>query len=378
MIRQLAYAQPAGNSDRHACREGGRDAAVPEKRAILITYPQPSQDTCGLFMPFDESLNGLRNAITTAASRVGFATTVRADDSWSDPQWINRITTLLLTSKVIVCVFPNLPGKRFPNPNVMFEAGFARALGKAVLVMSDNAEALPSNLTPYDYFSYNSSETDSQSFRARLENRFYDLRDNTTKWNSSASECRVLQGAHVAFAECEFLDSFGNILDFSILVRDYMQHVYAYSLRPMVEAAKAPDQPADKQQEQASADNFRQHWYRYIEHFRLMCDPAIFSKLRTLKNVNDNYISILCSRTQTIGPLRDVESGKRLGEGYSQLVQGLEQFLAVHNELQAVSETVGLSRHQLVDRIDRLDQIAQLLLTRSSALTKVLTGIIHS
>lgn len=365
-------------------QKGGRDAAVSdspekpvEKRAILITYPEPSRDICGLFMPFDEALNGLQNAIRTAAERVGFRT-LRADDSWSDPLWINRITELLLTSKVIVCVFPDLPGKRFPNPNVMFEAGFARALGTAVLVMSDNVEALPSNLAPYDYFSYQSSETDSQSFRERLENRFYDLRDNAAKRNSSVGECRALRGVNVAFAESEFLDSFGNILDFSISVRDHIQHIYAYSLRPMLEAAKAPDQSTDKQQEQASADNFRQHWYRYIEQFRLMCDPPIFSKLRTLKNVNQDHISILSHRTQIIGPLRQLESGQRLGEGYSQLVQGLERFLAVHNELQAASEAIGLSRHQLVERIDRLDQIAQLLLARSSALTKVLTGIIHS
>ena len=95
-------------------------------------------------MPFAEGFDGLWRAIRSACAACRIAAT-RADQSHAhDNIWDEVCAAITSTDFTIAVATPD--ATRIPNPNVMLEVGYARALGKPVLLLTDAPDTLPFDL----------------------------------------------------------------------------------------------------------------------------------------------------------------------------------------------------------------------------------------
>jgi nucleoside 2-deoxyribosyltransferase len=95
-------------------------------------------------MPFAEGFDGLWRAIRSACAACRIAAT-RADQSHAhDNIWDDVCAAIRSTDFTIAVATPD--ATRIPNPNVMLEVGYARALGKPVLLLTDAPDTLPFDL----------------------------------------------------------------------------------------------------------------------------------------------------------------------------------------------------------------------------------------
>ena len=95
-------------------------------------------------MPFAEEFDGLWRAIRSACAACRVSAT-RVDQSHAHENiWDEVCATITSTDFTIAVAAPD--ATRIPNPNVMLEIGYARALGKPVLLLTDAPETLPFDL----------------------------------------------------------------------------------------------------------------------------------------------------------------------------------------------------------------------------------------
>jgi hypothetical protein len=95
-------------------------------------------------MPFAEGFDGLWRAIRSSCAACRIAAT-RVDQSHAhDNIWDEVCAAITSTDFTIAVATPD--ATRIPNPNVMLEVGYARALGKPVLLLTDAPDTLPFDL----------------------------------------------------------------------------------------------------------------------------------------------------------------------------------------------------------------------------------------
>lgn len=95
-------------------------------------------------MPFADGFDGLWRAIRSACVACRVAAT-RVDQSHVHENIWDEICGAITSADFMIAVAaPN--ATRVPNPNVMLEIGYARALGKPVLLLTDDADTLPFDL----------------------------------------------------------------------------------------------------------------------------------------------------------------------------------------------------------------------------------------
>ena len=100
-----------------------------------------SEDTCFVMMPFALPIGGYYEKIYEPAIKKALLTPLRADDDiYSTGKVIEQIKSGIENAKVLLC---ELTGR---NPNVMYELGLAHALGKPVVLVSENENDVPFDL----------------------------------------------------------------------------------------------------------------------------------------------------------------------------------------------------------------------------------------
>lgn len=132
-----------------AGKDGGNDTAIedlPAPHPIPITPTtfripdeKPDRALLSLMMPFDPSLNGVRDAIRTACGESGLACR-RADEVWDHDEIIQDVFSLIYRSRIVICDFTD------QNPNVYYEAGIAHTLGRPVIPITQDLNLLPFDL----------------------------------------------------------------------------------------------------------------------------------------------------------------------------------------------------------------------------------------
>lgn len=107
--------------------------------AFRIPDEAPDPTLLSLMMPFTNAFNGVRLAVRKASIKFGLVC-VRADEVWDHDEIIQDIFSLIYRSRIVVCDFTS------ENPNVYYEAGIAHTLGKPVIPITQDIEALPFDL----------------------------------------------------------------------------------------------------------------------------------------------------------------------------------------------------------------------------------------
>lgn len=92
-----------------------------------------------VMMPFTPEFDGMLEAVRVASRDVGLVC-LNASEVWDHDEIIQDIFALIYRSKVVVCDFTT------QNPNVFYEAGIAHTLGKPVIPITQDINALPFDL----------------------------------------------------------------------------------------------------------------------------------------------------------------------------------------------------------------------------------------
>jgi CheY-like chemotaxis protein len=106
-----------------------------------------NQQTCFVAMPFGSKYRELYRAIRLSVEGSGYRC-IRIDERAFTQSIVTKIFTEIKKAKLIIFVATD------KNPNVYFEAGYAVALGKEVITVTDKFENLPFDIRDRNAVSY--------------------------------------------------------------------------------------------------------------------------------------------------------------------------------------------------------------------------------
>ena len=144
-----------------------KQSLLVEENALVVrpfyTRPDsrrsPQKVDVFVIMPFSESLRSIYdNPLKAAARRLGLSI-ARADDFFTAHGVMQDIFWAIQGATLVVA---ECTGR---NPNVFYEAGIAHALGVPVILITQKADDVPSDLQPVRFVRY----TDTPSGLAQLE-----------------------------------------------------------------------------------------------------------------------------------------------------------------------------------------------------------------
>jgi len=119
-------------------------------------------------MPFDPRFDAVYATLKRCAEAAGLRCR-RADDIWENPAVMQDVVSLIDRSRVIVC---DCTGR---NPNVFYEAGIAHALGREVILITQNDSDIPFDLRHLRYVTYLNNGEGLGSLSERLTPRLLEL-----------------------------------------------------------------------------------------------------------------------------------------------------------------------------------------------------------
>jgi nucleoside 2-deoxyribosyltransferase len=113
-------------------------------------------------MPFEEAWSdGTYTFIRRVAATVSadFSLVIeRADEITASGRITDQIETAIQRSAVVIAditgVNPGEPARNHPNPNVMWELGYAHALGKEVIILNQDPKQSPFDLSVHRQVAY--------------------------------------------------------------------------------------------------------------------------------------------------------------------------------------------------------------------------------
>lgn len=106
------------------------------------------QDYCFVLMPFKDELKEIYEDCIKFAVESSGMNCERADDIFHNTSIMEVIWTKICSAEIIIA---DLTGK---NPNVFYEVGIAHALGKEVILLTQNSEDVPFDLRHIKYIDY--------------------------------------------------------------------------------------------------------------------------------------------------------------------------------------------------------------------------------
>lgn len=113
---------------------------IPVSPTAFRLPDEPADPTLVSFMmPFTADFDGVLAAVRAACEEVHLVCR-RADEVWDHDEIIQDIFSLIYRSRIVVCDFTT------QNPNVFYEAGIAHTLGRPVIPITQDIDALPFDL----------------------------------------------------------------------------------------------------------------------------------------------------------------------------------------------------------------------------------------
>ncbi len=136
------------------------------RQAAAKMFSLRKRQRCFVAMPFAKEYRPLWAAIK-AASKAAFLNPVRIDMESFNASIHERIVRELREAKVVVVVTDSR------NPNVFYEAGFAYALGKELITLTEEHSTLPFNVRDRNAIAYGGN---LRTLKSRLTKRLREAR----------------------------------------------------------------------------------------------------------------------------------------------------------------------------------------------------------
>lgn len=115
--------------------------------ATDASYPQRPLKSCFVIMPFHKELDEFLYVVRTALEEISIEA-IRADSKVSNRPILATIQESIASSDFIVA------GISDRNPNVMYELGFAHAIGKPVILLARNTRDIVFDISTYRVILY--------------------------------------------------------------------------------------------------------------------------------------------------------------------------------------------------------------------------------
>ncbi|MBZ5520686.1 MAG: hypothetical protein LAP21_00370 [Acidobacteriia bacterium] len=145
---------------------------MPEKLyAIVIDVPNPTLK-CFIAFPFSVANEKIEHPITDVIDRA-------VNQQRMQPHWVHwappgtpivpAIESGIRGASMLIAVCSPEEGSGKANPNVMYEMGLADALGKPILMMTNDLSTLPFNIAGRQAFVYKDNELATREQRTKVE-----------------------------------------------------------------------------------------------------------------------------------------------------------------------------------------------------------------
>lgn len=132
--------------------------------AFRVPDEPPDPRLVSVMMPLRPEFDGMLEAVRAASHEVGL-NCHNASEVWDHDEIIQDIFALIYRSRVVVCDFTT------QNPNVFYEAGIAHTLGKPVIPITQDIDALPFDLRHRRALVYSSDVAGLAELRVRIAGR---------------------------------------------------------------------------------------------------------------------------------------------------------------------------------------------------------------
>lgn len=131
------------------------------------------QNDVFVIMPFQKEFNYLYENYIKKACKCAKVSCIRADDLYASRPIMQDIWSLIYNSKVIIADCTN------KNPNVMYELGIAHAIGKDVILITQNIDDIPFDLRHLRHLHYEYTPHSIEKFEDDLTYALYPFIDNS-------------------------------------------------------------------------------------------------------------------------------------------------------------------------------------------------------
>ena len=132
-----------------------------EKYSIIVDIPPP-QEEAFIAIPFS-GFEQLQGAIERACPRENLmprATNINPEH----PGFLADIQQMTRRARVVIAVCSPEASTNKPNPNVMYELGFAASIGKATVILTSDINTLPADIRERNVLSYDPKKANSNEF----------------------------------------------------------------------------------------------------------------------------------------------------------------------------------------------------------------------
>lgn len=146
-------------------------APIPISPTAFRIPDEPADPALVSFMmPFSPEFDGVLDAVRAACGDIHLVCR-RADEVWDHDEIIQDVFALIYRSRIVVCDFTT------QNPNVFYEAGIAHTLGKHVIPITQDIDALPFDLRHRRALVYSTTEEGLADLRLKISARLQRLLD---------------------------------------------------------------------------------------------------------------------------------------------------------------------------------------------------------
>ncbi len=340
---------------------------------ILIRFDPPKAPISAVCMPFHTSIEQLTTTVTTAAKSVGLIAE-RVDDNRKDAQWIKRIFTTITEAKIVIGIFAHEPDKPYPNPNIMYEIGFSHALGKAILVMVPENLTLPSELTPFDCFRYDSNAVNTKSFRESVQIQLSILLKAIGEGyvQNGTSGAKFVEGPALLLCDDTVLPHYRFLLNYVSLIRERFHRLYATFIRPLSYSSRSI-QSARRAEGSPISYQLVDQLEAYKSEYDFIIRPTMLCNwLESGSKTANSALTALDSFTASFSGPADLELADAVRQSYIFVHKYLQDFHQCHDRISAA----GADINKIEDEISILQQTADRLLVHASKLTNDLTAFL--
>jgi nucleoside 2-deoxyribosyltransferase len=264
--------------------------------AIVVNVPNAEQE-CFIAIPFSPDFAPVNRLITQAVNAAGLRA-VQTNQIQSALTFTEDIASRLRSAEIVVAVCAPEPETGMANPNVMYELGFAQALGKSTVVLTDQREALPGNLDAQYVVPYDRAELQNDVAAQHLILRIKDAIILRQKRMTNPLTDPFATGISVAYARHRMLlapgfwDDFRYILNFAKQVHEQTQTLDAGYVDALFKSIG--DVLFTLGNKRPKIGTFCDRWNEYHTYFIKWTRPTLFDALpQSLESVDQCFQRIL-------------------------------------------------------------------------------------
>jgi nucleoside 2-deoxyribosyltransferase len=349
---------------------------------LLIKLPEGLKNQVFIAMPFSSEFNELKEVIKQVIRlveytpvHIGDAPIHRGDASRSD-NIVNDYKRGIQSSKCVIAVCsPDPRYKNISNPNVMYELGFAKSLGKETIVLTNDSASTPSNLASYRLFEYTNAEVGSENFRRRL---FDDLKEALSRVNQYGIETnsdmiQVLPQQLICLST-DLWKSFTRILNYGREVHLSMEPLGSLYLSRIKGLTEDFFHDFQEPYVKSKTSSLLLEWGKYEHHYSEILVRLEKHQEYDISGCYDTLINHFTQSSNCSKKLEDLETSKRF---YIQKNDFMNEYDQNHQEAKSYLPNTELKWDSSTKLYHSLNSLIQRSQTISTAAGTIISNLIN-